>query len=162
MREDLSYFIGREEPLFVKTTKDLQRCIALGKSGVVLNLLAGQVVESKKWAWLEGYITFCQEAAIIIEHNLAKLKAYVDTDEDVGAPTYEPEHGNYYVPQCKLTAESLLSNYISSLRVGEYPVFAEYLDAVVKQSRASTRQEGLEQEAHYINKCLDVKAKYPK
>lgn len=49
-------------------------------------------------------------------------------------------------------------------RKREYPSQFDYLDAKVKQESfiEQIREEGINQEQEYINKCLAVKAKHPK
>ena len=55
--------------------------------------------------------------------------------------------------QNRMFAEYMATEY-QRKRSAEYPPIADYVDAVVKSNE--------EQKQDYINKCLAVKAKYPK
>jgi len=71
---------------------------------------------------------------------------------------YQAEVTELVRPYVELDVTDRVDSYITSkykeLRVNEYPNMADYLDAIVKGD-TTAKQE-------YIDKCLAVKAKYPK
>jgi len=72
-------------------------------------------------------------------------------------------NGKYYYGEKTTVDEWKLLNY-SDLRRWSYPDFFEYIDAHVKlKSKDNTTEvDGQKQLDIYINKCLNVKIKFPK
>lgn len=72
-----------------------------------------------------------------------------------------------YLHNPELFKEEVIVEYVPTYqeqRVFEYPPYAEFIDAQVKINSSSEelKAEGQKQLEEYVNKCLMIKAKYPK
>ena len=86
---------------------------------------------------------------------LAMHDVIIGQDEN-GVDIVEPQLVNVFVPTVVTDADltAYLLPHYRELRKAEYPPQSDYLDAIVKG-------DTIAQQA-YIDKCLAVKAKYPK
>lgn len=126
-----------------KTENELREVISLGKSEEVIDIFLESYLQGLEYEkWKEGKdLDATEEVAI-------------GQDED-GNDIVETRLVNVYEP-VDVTEQMVkwkLDNY-QVLREPLYPKQSEYLDAIVKND--------VDAQQAYINKCLEVKLKYPK
>jgi hypothetical protein len=84
---------------------------------------------------------------------LAIHKLYPNVNHTVGTEAYD-DNGNIIEYDVDLVTAEIESNLYKHQRANEYPPITDYLDGIVKGDE--------EQVQAYIDKCLEIKAKYPK
>ncbi len=102
-----------------------------------------------------GETQFGNDSVVLIKN--AKSCGYKDEEIEIIDMTEQE-----YREAIKAQNENNLS--YQEKRKREYPLMLDFIDAKVKQRSPDIliKEEGIKQEQDYINKCLAVKAKYPK
>lgn len=129
--------------MIFKTENELREVISLGKSEEVINVfleLYLQCLEYDKWK---------------VDKDLEAIEEIVIGQDEDGNDIVETRLVNIYEPVdvSEQMKQWKLDNY-KLIREPLYPDMSIYLDAIVKS-------DTIAQQA-YIDKCLAVKAKYPK
>lgn len=100
--------------------------------------------------FVEALLSLRPDSSFIIRGNLADYDSIEWAEENImSKPTQEELEAEMQRLEDEWTAKEY-----QRFREQEYPDFREYLDGIVKGDQ--------EQIQDYINKCLAVKAKYPK
>lgn len=175
-----------------KTKEDVQRVISLGKNGNVIDMFVESYLQGVEYeAWIEtkksehetlypkqidGEAVLDADGVTVLYYEQIPNPDYVDFDTymseteqvQVGTkdilgedgitvtgtePIYEERLLREYVEVPVSIDEWKLDNY-ATLRKHSYPSFEEYIDGIVKDDVA--------QKEAYIQKCKDIKTKYPK
>lgn len=97
----------------------------------------------------EAIVSICPDAQFSISNGDYSQITWISFPEGQEKPTKEEVEA-----EIQRLQELYEKTEYQRLRAPEYPDFKDYLDGIVKEDQ--------EQVQDYINKCLAVKAKYPK
>lgn len=126
-----------------KSLNEVESVIALGKPIEVVDMLLESYLQGLEYdKWAEG-------------KDLTETVEVVVWNEDNTESTVTEELVNVYVPidVSDKVVQWKLQNY-AKLREAEYPSWKEFADAYVKNDEVGMQA--------YKDKCIAVKAKYPK
>ena len=157
---DLSYFQDEDGNALprpeTKNITALERVIALDKPQAVLDKFASLVAVGEQWDWFDLYQVYLTECQEIEECNTDKPLTYTD---DLGE-SITLETKEYPVMPLRpviRSASEILNEYVIPLRKKEYPPLEEFAEAFVEYRGGNNSLMN-----EYLEKCANVKIKYPK
>ena len=129
--------------MMYKSENELREVISLGKDETVIDV------------FLESYLQGLEFNKWKVDKDLEATEEVIISQDKDGNDITETRLINIYEPVdvSEQMKQWKLDNY-KLLREPLYPNMAEYIDAIVKGDAKA--------EIDYINKCLEVKEKYPK